>query len=51
MLFIECDICDIVCFERVIVKVGEVNGDVSVLVNNVVDDICYELEDVDEDYW
>ena len=51
VLFIECDIRDIACLERAIAKAGEVNGDVSVLVNNAADDTRHELEDVDEDYW
>lgn len=49
--FIECDLRDIPALEAAIVKAAEVNGDISVLINNAADDTRHELDEVDVEYW
>lgn len=49
--FIECDLRDLDMLKASIEKAREINGDISVLINNAADDTRHEFEEVDEDYW
>lgn len=49
--FQPCDITDIGALKGAIAATGELNGPVSVLVNNAANDQRHKTEDVTEDYW
>ena len=50
-LFIPCDVRDIEALREAIRQAGEVNGPITVLVNNAARDDRHELDDVTPAYW
>lgn len=51
LFYLICDIMDMDVLKGLLDVVVVVYGLIMVLVNNVVNDKCYKIEDVDEDFW
>ena len=49
--FFECDLRDIDRLTRIIAEAGELDGPVSVLINNAADDTRHDFREVTPDYW
>jgi NAD(P)-dependent dehydrogenase (short-subunit alcohol dehydrogenase family) len=50
-LFLQTDLRDIAALKKSIAKAAEINGPITVLVNNAARDDRHEIEAVDEEYW
>ena len=50
-LFIPCDITDIPALQKAISRASEINGPVTVLVNNAANDKRHETSEVTEEFW